>query len=467
VRTAGLISLLTLCACTPAKEAPTACLTADIEAVNFGDVRPFEVAREPHVFTNQLDMPLSVDVFGPEAPFGVLDGTLNRVSRLTFPAHGSAQLRLQFAPIDEALTHLGTLTLALNPKPAGAGKCGNLVLALSGRGAGRVTIEPLDFGFVPIGAEKTLELTIRNSSSEDVSCNTLQAQLPAPFGTTTSGFLVRAHDALIVPITVRPTEPVVSRFDQLATTLGPIAAHLRVVAGVPIAELDRTRIEIPDVDFQPTQQPVPVAAVREVHLRNVGSPGAPEARVTPTSPFLTFEDRDGGVGRGEVQIASGNFFTAPLAAGESTTLWVHVVPTSVGPFEQRVNFFTNDPAHPKLTVTVVATAVTLPPCELFVTPPLSTVVGGTNSPLILDGGVGTVTLRNVGAERCVIDSPHLLVHPGDEYVIRDGGFEQFSLAPGAAHDFDLAVTGTPAFDADLRFTVFGPNGQEVTIPLQR
>ena len=459
----ALISLVVLGACTPlVTSQPDAglqpCFTVDRNEIDFGELDGGPAVAQLRL-ANQGSELLFVDPSPVASPFRFdVDGFVP--TGFSIAPGSTTQLRV-IAETDDGLVHLERLVIAQE----GRSDCTQTV-NLRAQGIGRVSAtDALDFGNVDLGAEKTLPLTLRNTTRAPVTVwgVDLEAATPGIFSleppSPTTSFVVPARGAWTIDVRaraalpVRATGSVTLRFGESMVQVVP----LTLIAGTPRAELEGAPIVIPELGFREAATPRSFA-IRNLRLRNVGTGGAPEAQLRLVAPFLDFEGNFADGGTPDLEVEFGQVFTAD--AGATTEFAIRVQPPVLGPRTWHVKLLTNAP-QPPLEFDVSTNAVTLPDCTL-------NVPNEAQLDVPADGGVAAFTLRNVGTTRCVLD--HLVLDvPPDTFAVVDGGFEQLTLMPGQSHQVLVVSVGPlPDFSfPTLRYLVFGAPQFESTVTLNR
>ncbi|MDP1829997.1 MAG: hypothetical protein Q8L48_42435 [Archangium sp.] len=396
------------------------CLRVFPEDLDFGEVENSLGAVRQVQVTNTSTFLRTLRAVRPPRGF-VLSPPIDDLG-LQIAAGASHRFEVQFFPTD-ALLHLGSLEL-------NAGLDCAARLPLSGLGSGEVLTVPasLDFGFVPPGTTKTLELQLVNTRRVPVQVRNLRldsSMIQAFGGSLPSQLDLPALSTTSLMVTASPVTDETFFGDLLAVTapFGALRTPLRVVGGAPVAALSATHLEVRHVRFDPGSASF---AQRVVTLRNVSTSGrSDEAQLRLVPPFVTVEAPDGGP-VDELSISPGAGAVMGLPLGAATEVLVHFTPTGVGSRSYRITLFTNAPVAPELGLTFDAEVESLPPCNgLSITP--AVVLALTPTP---DGkSAGSVTFENSGTSRCVVDDLRLEQGTPATFSIT-GGVQQLVVEPG-------------------------------------
>lgn len=320
----------------------------------------------------------------PPMGFGVTPGTarLQPGERMPWAVH--------FHPADPRV-HLGELTLS---DDLGC----EVRLSLRGIGQGEVATRALDFGFVPAGTEKALELPLFNTRREPVRL--LGLELPAPFHLTEALPLeVPALGSLALHVKAAPVAP--GRVTADAVLRTAVSTHLVSLT----VQSTRPRALMPATLGAPRVAPG-LFFERTLVVENTALPAADDTDVL----FLEdagFRALDGGALAGfTVRVQPS--LAAGLRGGTSGEVLVRLdAPLATGLSAGVLQLFTNDPLQPRVDVELGANVEVLPTCALTVTPaaPLELVAQG-------DGGSRATVRFEADGGACVVDDVRLINVPG-------------------------------------------------------
>lgn len=450
VRTLLIVAIFASACVPPAEPAPQSdggCFSFEPEALDFGEVRTGTFSVQKVRVQNHtgeillLRTEFVVDAFRPSP-----DG-----NPFVDPG-GFGYFDVRFSPPDGRL-HLAELEIG------GSDRCRQR-LPVRGLGSGRLEVDPtrLEFGGVDLFDSKELEVKVTNTRRSTVILDnlrivddqTIRPGFTPPFNIVGPTRLELAPLASAT-ILVAATPPYGSSFTARLLGDAPsetVSVPLSMLGGTPVAELSRTQLDVPIVEFTPLPQNVSFLE-RHLTIRNVGRPdGALPLRFQ--EPALEVEREDGGIATDEFQLVA----PAAISGGDEGLVSLRYLPRQFGLQRFRVLIRTNEVDQPERVVTFTANTVTLQACT-GVSAPTQTIFTDAN-----DGGsTATVIFTNRGSTRCVLDDVHVRDEQFSPYRVLDGGLEQLELAPGETHSVLLAgpsITG-PRFIGELNFHVLSPN----------
>ena len=450
--------LVGLAACTPSARAPDAsptlerfpvpCLRVVPEALDFGEVEHDQTGAARLRVTNTTNYDLDLGSQPLPGAFTV-SPAIDRQSVHLAPG-ATRELAVTFFSIDGSL-HLSTLELDATHGCTAS-------IALSALGSGSLTLSPatLDFGFVAPGAEKTLTVTLTNSRrapltvrSLNITSRTAEAfGAPLPPELTLAPSSSQTYTVTAVP----PTDDTFLGELQAVSSLGPVRSSLRVIGGAPVAEFSTSSFEVPVVGLLGFGE-------RVLTLRNASTVGrSGEARLRLVSPFFRVEALEGAPE--ELEVAPSAPAIVGLGLGEATEVTFALLPTATGPHRYRVTFVTNDPAQPEHVVTFATQVELLPRCVLDVRPSGSLALTATSS----GRSEGTVTLENLGPNRCVVDDVRITDAAHSPFTV--AGEAQVMIAPGSTQVLTVSATRSQvATTGELGFHVFNAGGARQVVVL--
>lgn len=385
-----------------AGELPLPCLEVTPTSLDFGEVELTSAPVQKVTVVNRSSFARLVHARSPTGPsfLSVFDQ-----GDLLVQAGKSREVEVRFFPTDARL-HLGVLELT-------AGENCDATVTLRALGGGSASFERsiVDFGFVPPGQSKTLELRFTNTRRESVRVAQLWLE--------GAGFPAFMLDLPAVPfdlppmgsrsfvITATPPDDSLYEVQFLAnTSLGLERALLSVAGGAPVVEVPA----VIDVSLAPFERWVspPPSVRRSLQIRNASTaPPSSASQLELIPPLVTVELADGGAiglspDRSSPEIGFMLRFSS-LGPGESGELTVSVSPNAVGLRSYRIHVFTNDPVTPESVVTLNVNAMTLGPCFVRVEP--QTDLNLTR--VSFNRTRGTVSFINEGPNRCVVDDPRV------------------------------------------------------------
>ncbi len=401
--------------------------------------------------------------------------------RSQVPAGEERVLEVRFAP-EEERPYAASLQLA-----AFAG-CPVQTIALTGEGRGRVLVaDPVDFGFVPVGAAHERQLTVRNLGPDDIVLDGHAALGVEVFAvvpeSATRGVTVPARGSASFVVACRPNS---SDRLEAALELQSLSALDRVLAVALLCHGGGPRLQVEPSEtldfgraaFVPAA-PNPVHQVRELRLRNLGTSYSQllEERLLlgreGTAPYFAIEplNADTSIGEFEVELLTSYLPGQGIFAGSVRRLEVRLTPASIGLKEADLVVYSNDFHRPEVRVRLRAEVLEYAPCR-FALRPQSLDFGR-----VPRGGVRELPLvfENLGTapdEVCLVSNLQLtstshsdfsLVHPGTS----------LEVAPGDRVELGVRVLSSGAPDAEtvpisggVTFHVSSPSSTLVAVPLR-
>lgn len=335
-------------------------------------------------------------------------------------------------------------------------------VSLRGLGRGSLEVSPriLDFGFVPVGERKTIELLFANSrrvpmAIEELRFSSSSGNAPVTF--EPARLVVPASGSASVLLSAATSE--VTFFSGTfsgSTDVGSFHLNVRGFGGnPPVAELADT-LHVPSAWFYAgCQYRSATGLLRRCPFTDavlpLGNTGLPLSRVqlaliSPV-PLAVFR-ADGGAADDEVELLN---LPPGIPPGQTADLRLRITPSSPGPKTYHLTFFTNEPTGSEHTVTLTTTGVDAPSCSISVdTGPRFTF---TRTPT----GVlsGTIVFSNVGTTPCLLGDLSVSGAPGFAVVILAGLVEQVEIPPGMSHAVTLEGlgsspdAGSPSFEYRL------------------
>lgn len=335
-------------------------------------------------------------------------------------------------------------------------------VALRGLGRGSLEVAPriLDFGFVPVGERKTIELLFTNSRRVPMAVEELVFSSTNPNAPVTfepERLIVPASGSASVLLSAAASGATFfSGTFSGSTDVGRFHVAVRGFGGdPPVAALAET-LNVPSTWFYAGCQYRSASGLLRrcpftdavLPLGNAGLPLSlvQLALISPV-PFAAFA-ADGGAADDEVELLD---LPPGIPAGQTADLRLRIAPSSPGPKTYHLKFFTNEPADSEHAVTLTTTAVDAPSCSLSVdTGPRFTFTRTPTGSLR-----GTIVFSNVGSTPCLLGDLQVRGALGFAVVIIAGLVEQMEIPPGMSHavtleGLDSAVeAGSPSFEYQL------------------
>jgi hypothetical protein len=465
--------------------------------LDFGSVQVGDVGKLSFTLRNPTPVPTRATVGLPQSSSGdhlaffFADGTPQ--GTFTLPPESEREIQVTFTP------GLAKAYLALLKVRVAAG-CPEIVLSLEGTGVDQVlSWSPLlvDCDFSPVGFEVTREVTFRNLGRAVVQLTEIAGE-PGDFrfvpaeGFDGGTLEIPGEGEHVVQLGCRPTElgarsgAVTFQTSLQVQPAGQVAA--KVLGGGPdIDVLPASTLAFGQVAWFPGAA-TPSFQSRRVVVRNVGTRPAPN----DDSANLKLGRKDAAgvyqpprveivpVGQvtvaGEFTVTLQNYDPAlgvPAVVGQnSRDLSITFTPASVGLKEADLVLPSNDPDEPEVRIRVTAEAVSLPPCNLQVSP-TSLAFGVVTPPGFRDL---TLTLRNLGtgpSDTCLVSELDLVPGTSPTYSLPSGPVPNRTLQPGES--LQVLVRSQPTLPAQanvatvpgkLRFYVSSPLQPAVEVPLQ-
>lgn len=485
----------------------------DFGAVARGDalIRGFTVRNPgPTATTLTLEAPQ------PGGVFSFAPG--NSAGTVTLAPGGWHEVLVAFQP-----TAAGAASAELTVSLAG---CPAHRVQLGGEGVDQLlswTPASVDFGYVPPGASTERELTFTNLGFRPVAMSDLaffDGAVPStvfsfPSGATTLTVpgAIRGADGVLAPGTATlrlgfapnalGARPGTVRANTDLASQSSIIVPLRAIGGGPAIEVSPPQVlDLGPIAYFAGLSP-PMATTARLAVRNVGTrPNPPDARanlklgvasasgditkpyweVTARNAITTVDELCVGAFDDAMQTCLGDLAPADydpnlgLVAGQpGLALPVRAQPRGLGPKEWELTLFSNDLRAPMTTVLITAQSVTMPPCQLQVTPTVlrfGLVAPGEDKRL-------TVHVKNLGTqpgETCLVSN--LAVTPGARpppngapaFSLVDPPAQTLTLQPGELRELTVraaprgAWPATPTLvDAVLSFTVSSPTAPVVRV----
>lgn len=280
-----------------------------------------------------------------------------------------ATVRIQFTAPDGRL-HLGKFSYVGGPG------CPQRFVELRGLGVGRLEVDTrtLDFGRVPFGVSKTLQLVLRNTRRDAVNV-TVGA---APVFQMERQVVVAATGSLSIPVTVTPQVGDVLSGSIALTSSAHDEGRIEVrgEAGTPTIVVEPLHVSVAHV---PLDGPIE----RKITLRNTSQ---------ATGNLELLEATDGGVLSG---------FTQGAVMGPSTTfdMPVQIQARALGPSTATLLVRSDDPQNPEHVVTIDFTGEQIFRCAMAMEAHPTSVI----SPTAMYPARLTFTFSNPTANDCLVD----------------------------------------------------------------
>ncbi len=416
--------------------------------IDFGKVPVGDTLSTTLTFQNPTAIDATAfvgDLMGPEAAlFGV-----SPTGALPVTSRGSADITFTFSPTERKVSEA---TLVVR----GAGGCPDTTLTVRGEGSDAVLTwapSPLVFGHVSPGTEKVLEVLFMNLSNVAIPVTELTSLAPGDF------YVVPAPGADPTTLTVPGGGvPTALKIACNPATLGP--RHSSLTFKTPLRSLMMGGLALECTGGGPRIRATPTptlafgrvayfagsntSVMRKVNVQNVGT--ATASPDLSANLFLGQVATDGTVGQlplfelnphagtaaGEFLVALGSPYDPsvglpPVAGRNFVDLAVTLTAQGLGMKGADLIIHSNDPTQPDVTITLTANAVSLPPCDLSVTPVMA--------------NFGLVTPPNT--KDLPITITNRLTGPNDVCLIT--GLE---LAPGSATAY--SIIGGPVVEKELQ-----------------
>jgi hypothetical protein len=369
---------------------------------DFGAVSASNTVTRLLSLRNPTARTLTIDVGDPAPPFSVVSG------RFTMVPRQSLDLQL-------TVSADGRSAVSRVPFKGGDG-CPQEGFGVQLRGTGVVVATPvqLDFGAVPIGSERTLEVVIASSRTNRVVFDQFDVidmiTAGGVFSVSRVPFTLDPNGGThVFPVTVSAQAS--GSIDSVLTLQGQdqslgepvlLSLTLRAHGGGPVVDLSPLAIDA-SVPFFPAA-PESSFVVRHLSLSNVGDETDVSGALQVTDVQLeTLEGNAGELCVGEWDAGCMRFSTPPqgIAAGASIEVPLRLMAKTAGPRRWRVRVKTNDVVTPEQVVMVEANTFEPEPCALSIRSP------------VFDAGldprlpaVASLVLVNSGPSDCLVDDVH-------------------------------------------------------------
>ena len=429
-------------------------------------------------------------LMGPEAAlFGVSPS-----GELPVTAMSSSDVTFTFSPTE---LRASEATIVVR----GAGGCPDATIVVLGEGSNAVltwTPMQLVFGTVNPGAEKILDVTFTNLSNVDIPLTAITSQAPGDF------YVVPAQgqdpSTLTIPGGGAPTALRIAcnpaqlgnrdstlTFSTPLRTLAMGSIPLKCSGGGPrIRATPSPTLAFGRVAYFPNAT---ATVSRKVNVQNVGT--APAMPDPTANLYLGSVAMDGTVGQvplftiipstgtaqGEFVAALGSPYSPatglPAVAGSNfVDISITLSPQSVGMKEATLVIYSNDPTAPETRITLTANAVTLPPCDISVSPAMAN-FGLVTPPNTKDLPI-TITNRLTGPnDVCYITGLDLAAGSATAYSIVGGPVVEKELQPAEAWTVVVRVappgpvpTQLITLSGELTFNIASPTAPRVGVPLR-
>lgn len=337
-----------------------------------------------------------------------------------------------------SLRSLGFAALFATSSVAGC-QCDDELARLNG--ALLVEPESLDFGKVPVGAEKKLMLTLRNKGDFRLTITGYQTALPfvGPTGTAT--------------IATGKTKEIEVAFRS--PSIGPHGGTLTITSDDPkvpsvdvplVAEGIQAAVTVDPLSIDWGEVLWTTQTARESRTVTVTNPGTDSFELTE----LTLTDAQGGAFELDPGQAKKTY-----GPGQSETFQVSYLPKAMGPVASTVLVKTTAPLGGEITVSLAARAVG-PVLEVCAGPDNGTEACASAGAPRLDFGLielaqrttGHIRVMNVGDRELVANASLPTVDDEMVFSPNPATLGMFSVAPGGEQRFDVAYTPSDyAFDS--------------------
>lgn len=307
----------------------------------------------------------------------------------------------------------------------------------------------IDFEFVTPGTTVERELTFSNPLPNPVLVSVLSAGPGPTFTANVSSVTIPPQGTAAVrvaftPGLLGPRSGLLSATTSLARQRR-IEVPLQGVGGGADIDVRPTALDFGRVAFFPGATPASTS-VRSLTVQNVG------ARPTPDDPRSHLKLGQPGGGRfwsvraisggaaselcvGTFEEATGtctgalpsSFPADGLVGGDSASLPVRITPTGLGLRSFEVSLYSNDNDEPVTVVTVAANVVSLPPCDVEISPP-AIEFGLLNTPNPRELSVAVRNRLTGGNDVCLISNLRLQAEP--VFSLAEAPFAELELQPG-------------------------------------
>lgn len=375
--------------------------------IDFGEVeQTFPGQQTLNLFNPNQRIGLVVSITRLTPPFFLEQTNFRLEPRQTVPA------RLIFLPPDPR-QHFGALTYNRSDG------CEPQEVELAGIGAGSLEAEErtLDFGPVPLDVKATKVLRLNNTRRSDV----VVEMRPSASIEVARRVTVPARSSLDVPVSVTPRagQGIMGSIQAVSDAVGAGGIDSFIVT--VIGSAGRPHITVDRTDFVVERVPLDGWLMRRVWITNSGD--------GPSRLNLSvLHDPDAGT-----SVLSGASISnlGSLAPDSGVTAFLHVRADRAGFGRQRAVLENDDPANPRITLTVEGTGVMVGAC-------------GPNAVSVTPSSVDwqppmfpaqqTFTFSNANAEDCLLDAIETT---------------QWPLAPGETDQALVPAGGTVTRTIDL------------------
>lgn len=416
--------------------------------IDFGKVPVGDTLSTTLTFRNPTAVDATAfvgDLMGPEAMlFGV-----SPKGSLPVASMQSADVTFTFSPTERKVSEA---TVVVH----GAGGCPDVTITVRGEGSDAVLTwapSPLVFGHVSPGTEKVLEVLFTNASNVAIPLTELTSLAPGDF------YVVPAPGADPTQLTVPGGGvPTALKIACNPAALGPRDSSLTFKT--PLRSLPMGGLPLKCTGGGPRIRATPsptlafgrvayfagatASVMRKVNVQNVGTPSAmPDLSA---NLFLGSVAVDGTVGQpplfelvphagtaaNEFVVSLGSPYDPavglpPVAGRNFVDLAVTLTPQGLGMRGADLIIHSNDPTQPDVTIALTANAVSLPPCDISVSPTMA--------------NFGLVTPPNT--KDLPITITNRLSGPNDICLITG-----LDLAPGSATAY--SIVGGPVVEKELQ-----------------
>ncbi len=429
-------------------------------------------------------------LMGPEAAlFGV-----SPAGDLPVSAMSTANVTFTFSPTE---LRASEATIVVR----GAGGCPDSTIVVLGEGSNTVltwTPMQLVFGTVNPGAEKVLDVTFTNLSNVAIPLTDIVSAAPGDFYVVPAqgqdpSTLTIPGGGVATPLRIACNPSTLGNRDSTLTFKTPLrtlamgSIPLKCHGGGPrLRATPSPALAFGRVAYFPGSN---TTVSRKVNVQNVGT--APTTPDPTANLYLGSVAVDGTVGQvplfevipstgtvaGEFVASLGSPYDPmvglPAVAGRNfVDIAINFAPQSIGMKEATLVIYSNDPTAPETRITITANAVTLPPCDISVSP-ASANFGLVTPPNTKDLPI-TITNRLTGPnDVCYITGLDLAAGSSTAYSIVGGPVVEKELQP--AETWTVVVRVAPpgpvptqliTLSGELTFNIASPTAPRVGVPLR-
>ena len=406
----------------------------------------------------------------------------------------STDVTFTFSPTERRASEV-TITVR------GAGGCPDATITVRGEGSDAVlTWAPTElvYGHVSPGVGKVLEVVFTNLSNVPITLTELTSLAPGDFyvvpasGQSATELAVPGG-GVPTPLRIACNPATLGNRDSSLTFKTPLRSlamggvALKCTGGGPrIRATPTPTLAFGRVGYFAGTN---ASVTRKVNVQNVGT--APPMPDLTANLFLGSVAIDGTVGQlplfevmpgtgtmaGEFTVSLGSPYDpatglVAVAGRNFVDLVVTFTPQGLGMKQAELIIHSNDPSQPRVTITVTANAVMLPPCDLQISPAMAN-FGLVTPPNTKDLPI-TITNRLTGpSDICLISGLDLSAGSATAYSIIGGPVVEKELQPAESWVVVVRVappgpvpTSLVTLTGELTFNVASPTAPRVSVPLR-